>query len=317
MTGARRGDSGQGVWPIEPGRGAGPLKLGMPIDAAGRALAEAGLGPIERVQKGSAAIYRTRPTTVHLYPEQPPRPEPSEPSGQARERLGQIEFILREGRSVQVELFGRPLLGEPLDDVHEVLGSIDPRTERHGYQVDAPGLGLSVWSDGEPPQRPVSSVTVARPVPPALVIAPGFTFARLDRVLNALDFTGGATTLRAPLVAGEPEVAEWTRRQILLRYTFDPVTFLRVLYVDGPEADAAPAVRRVLARIPLVGEDEVLADLNSDDDEAVLRAIRAAGVLRLTRARERLRSLSQEKPEPLRSAAISTLVALPDVRDQG
>jgi hypothetical protein len=281
----------------------------MPIDAAGRALAEAGLGSIERVQKGSATIYRTRPTIVHLYPEQLPG---AERFAQAQERLRQIEFILRDGTPVQAQLFGRPLLGEPLDDVHEFLGAIDPRTERHAYQLDAPGLGVSVWSGGDPPLRPVTSVSVARPTPPARVIDSGCTFARLDHVAQTLGFTGGATTVRPPLVAGEPEVAEWSRRQILLRYTFDPVTFLRVIRLDGPEAESNPVVQGLMARIPLVTDEQVLADLGSGDDETAVRAIQAVSVLRLTAAREKLRHLSQEARDVIRTAAITTLVGLPD-----
>ena len=270
----------------------------MPIDAAGRALAEAGLGPIEPVQKGSETIYRTRPTTVHLYPQ--------------HDRVQLIEFILREGLPVQAELFGHPLLGEPVDDVHAVLLSIDARTERRGFGAYAPGLGVSVTSEGEPPNRPVGTVMIARPTPPARVIDPGFSFARLDRAVQTLGFTGGATTVRAPLVPGEPEVAEWSRRQVLLRYTFDPVSLLRIIRLDGPEAIDAPVVQRLMARIPVVTEERVLADLAADDDETVLRAIQAAGVLRLTQAREQLRRLSQQRREPLHGAAVATLIALPD-----
>lgn len=295
--------NGQITWPIDPGRGAGPLRLGMPIDVAAGALAAAGLGPIEPVQKGTATIYRNRPTTVHLYPAAD-RPGP--------ETIGRIELILRDGVPLQAELFGQPLLGEPLDAVHAFLQSVDARAERWAYEVEAPGLGVGVWSDGDPPQWPVASVTVARPTPPARVIAPGFTFARLDRVAQSFGFTGGATTVTAPLVPGEPEVAEWSRRQILLRYTFDPVTFLRVIRLDGGEAATAPVVQRVMARLPLVPEEQVLADLASEDDETALRAIQAVGVLRLTAARGQLRHLVQEAKNPVRSAAISTLIGLPD-----
>lgn len=130
--------------------------------------------------------------------------------------------------------------------------------------------------------------------------------------MQALGFTGGATTVRAPLLPGEPEVAEWSRRQVLLGYTFDPVTFLRVLYMDGPEADSTPVVQRVMAQLPIVSEEQVLGDLASDDDETALRAIQAVSVLRLTAARVQLRRLSQEARDPLRSAAVSALIRLPD-----
>ena len=300
-------------WAISPGQRVGPLVIGMPIDAALVALDAAGLGPTSETGRAGFPVWTSAHRAVRIHPTQP---QPGS-AGLAGTVVQEVELIRSDAEPLQVQLFGRPLLGEPLADIEQFLFAVDARAERHASLVAAPGLGVRVWSGGEPPHWAVSSVTVARPVPPARIIAPGFTFAQLDRVVHALDFTGGATTVRAPLVAGEPEVAEWSRRQILLRYTFDPVTFLRVLYLDGPEAAAAPAVRRVLARLPLVDDGQVLADLASDDDEAVLRAIQAAGVLRLTDARERLRSLSQEMREPLHSAAISTLVALPDVRDQG
>ena len=300
------------TWAIEPGRRVGPLAIGMPIDAALVALDAVSLGPTTVTGRAAYPVWTSAHHAVRIHPREP---QPGS-GGPAASVVQEVELIWADAEPLQVQLFGRPLLAEPLADVEQFLFAVDARAERHASLVAAPGLGVRVWSGGEPPHWPVSSVTVARPVPPARIIAPGFTFARLDRVIRAHDFTGGATTVRAPLVAGEPEVAEWSRRQVLLRYTFDPVSFLRVLYLDGPEAAAAPAVQRVLASLPLVGEDQILADLASDDEVAVLRAIQAAGVLRLTGALERLRTLSQATREPLHTAAISTLVALPDVRDQ-
>ena len=99
--------------------------------------------------------------------------------------------------------------------------------------------------------------------------------------MRGAGFAGGATTLRAPLLPGEPEVAEWTRRQVLLRYTFDPVTALRVLHLDGPEASAAPLVQKLTARLPQLSERQVLADLAAPDDVTRLRAVQAVSVLRL------------------------------------
>lgn len=47
--------------------------------------------------------------------------------------------------------------------------------------------------------------------------------------------------------------------QILLRYTFDPVSIPRVLYLDGPEAPAVPPVRKLVTRLPELTEPQVLA----------------------------------------------------------
>ncbi len=299
------------AWPIEPGRGIGPLRVGMPVDAAVRALDDTGLGPVAQAQKGSASIYVNRAGTVHLVP----RPSPV-PAQSAPDTVGEIELVLLRSappqQQPQAVLFGQDLLGRPLSDVQELLRSVDPRTERRGDLVHAPGLGVRVWSGGNPPHWPVESVTVTRPTPPARVVAASFPFAELDRVAQALGFTGGATTRRAPLVAGEPEAAEWSRRQVLLRYTFDPVSFLRVLRLDGAEAADAPVVQRLTDLLPLVTDEQVLADLDSDDEEAVLRAVQAGSVLRLAAARPQLRRLSQEAQEPLRTAARTALVGLPD-----
>jgi hypothetical protein len=71
-------------------------------------------------------------------------------------------------------------------------------------------------------------------------------------------------------------------------------------------------VQRLMARLPIVSKEQVLGDLASDDDETVLRAIQAAAVLRLVAARDQLARLSREAPAPLRAAAITTLVGLPD-----
>lgn len=236
--------------------------------------------------------------------------------GGAAGGVQEIELIRSDAEPLQADLFGQPLLGTPLAEVASFLSAVDERAERRAYEVEAPGLGVSVWSGGDPPSWPVTSVTITRPTPPARVIDSGFTFARLDRVLQGLGFSGGATTELAPLLPGEPEMAEWSRRHVLIRYTFDPVSSLRVIRLDGPEAIGAPLVQRLMARIPVVTPDQVLADLDSEDDEAVLRAIQAAGVLRLTAARVPLQRLSHERPDPLRAAAISTLIRLPDPADQ-
>ncbi|MFD2081308.1 hypothetical protein SAMN05421678_1045 [Actinopolymorpha cephalotaxi] len=297
------------AWSIEPGRGIGPLRLGIPVDAAVRALDDAGLGPAERVRKGSSFIWSSHAGTVHVVPL--PAPVPG-----AAETVAEIEVVLLGSaapeQQPQAELSGHELLGQPLGDVREFLLSLDERAESRGPLVTAPGLGVRVWSGSEPPMSPVRSVTVTRPTPPARVIDPRCAFARLDRVARTLGFTGGATTVRPPLLAGEPEVAEWSRREILLRYSFDPVTFLRVLRLDGPEADSAPVVQRLLARLPLVTDEQVLADLDSYDDETAVRAIQAVGVLRLTAAREKLRHLSQGTRDVVRNAAVTTLIGLPD-----
>ena len=82
--------------------------------------------------------------------------------------------------------------------------------------------------------------------------------------------------------------------------------------MDGPETDSTPVVQVVMAQLPIVSEEQVLGDLASDDDETALRAIQAVSVLRLTAARVQLRRLSQEARDPLRSAAVSALIRLPD-----
>lgn len=74
--------------------------------------------------------------------------------------------------------------------------------------------------------------------------------------------------------------------QILLQYAFDPVSILRVMYLDGHEAPAVPPVRKLVMRLPKLTEPQVLAGLDSSDDAICLRAIQAT--------------------------AISTLVGLPD-----
>lgn len=104
-------------------------------------------------------------------------------------------------------------------------------------------------------------------------------------------------------MAGEPEVAEWHLGQILLRYTFDPVSILRVMHLDGPEAPAVPPVRKLVTRLPQLTEPQVLAGLDSSDDVICLRdpggsdqhSGRAAGLLSLPRSsRARLGALNNE-----------------------
>jgi hypothetical protein len=68
----------------------------------------------------------------------------------------------------------------------------------------------------------------------------------------------------------------------------------------------------LVARLPLLSEECVLTDLDSDDDETVLRAIQAVSVLRVIAGREGLRRLGQHARDPLRTAARSVLTGLPD-----
>jgi hypothetical protein len=295
-------------WPIHPGRGVGPLRLGMPVDAAIRAVESAGRGPVERAQKGSEPVWANDDWSILIYPAVLPAEEAHLSAGYTAETVDEIELL----PPARIDLFGRPLLGLPLASIETFFRETDARTERRGGLVEAPALGLRAWSGGDPPDWPISSVLVARPTPSALVLAPGLTFAELDQAVRALQFTGGATTRLAPLLAGEPEVAEWNRRHILLRYTFDPVSMLRVLYLDGPEAAEAPQVRKLVTRLPKLTAPQVLAGLDSPDDVVRLRAIQAAAVLRLVEARDQLARLSREAPATLRAAAISTLVGLPD-----
>ncbi|WP_454698351.1 hypothetical protein [Arthrobacter humicola] len=298
-TGGQR--SPEGVrWRIDPGRGVGPLRIGMPMDAAIRALDSSGQGPVERSEKASVPVYASRGWSILIYPA-------VLPAAVAPDTVDQIELL----PPAQVELLGRPLLGVPLANAGGFLLDVDSRTERHGYLIEAPGLGIRVWSGGGP-GWPISSVSVNRPRPPALVVSPDFSFTEIDQVVRTLGFAGGAVTLRAPLLAGEPEVAEWTRRHVLLRYTFDPVTLLRVLYLDGGEAVGVPAVQKLVARLPQLSEGQVLADMGSTDEVTCLRAIQAVSVLRLAAARDRLVRLSQHAQVSLRTAAIRTLINLPD-----
>lgn len=309
-VGDAAGSEAATAWQIEPGRGAGPLRIGMPADAAIRVLEATGLGPVERSSKASAPVYASRSWCVLVYP--------GAVVPEVPETVAEIELM----PPVQVQLFDQPLLQQPLADAERFLRSVDARTERRGGLVEAPRLGVRLWSGGDPPDWPVSSVSITRPVPPAVVLAADFSFAELDRLVRGHGFDGGPATVRAPLLAGEPELAEWRRRQVLLRYSFDPVTFLRVLQVDGSEveggeADHVPAVGKLLARVPKLEAEQVLAELDSSDEVTCLRAIQAVSVLRLGQARDRLSRLGSQGPAVLRTAALQTLIGLPDPPPSG
>jgi hypothetical protein len=149
-------DRGPPAWVIEPGSGVGSLRMGMPIADAVRAIDELGLGPAEQVQKGSAMLYMSRTRTIRLVP------APATP-----ETLCAVEFILLRSlapeQRPQPELFGHKLLGMPLDDARKLLFSLDARAEKRAHLIEAPTLGVRVWSGGEPPDYAVDSVTVTFP----------------------------------------------------------------------------------------------------------------------------------------------------------
>lgn len=123
-----------------------------------------------------------------------------------------------------------------------------------------------------------------------VVLAPTASFTAIHQAFVAAGWRGGATTQTAPLVPGEPELAVWRRGNTVAHYDVNPVVWLRVLRVDGPEPPPG---------LPRLTEDGVLALLHADDRAAQLRGVLAATELRLAAARPRLAELATSAADPM------------------
>jgi hypothetical protein len=111
-----------------------------------------------------------------------------------------------------------------------------------------------------------------------LIISPEIKFDRIQRELDALHWSRQKdTSVTAPLLPGEPELASWERGRAGGRivYTFNPVVSLRVLSFYG---DAAAELKsEVAARLPVLTLGDLLELLKSENAEKLLLGIFAVG----------------------------------------
>jgi hypothetical protein len=125
-----------------------------------------------------------------------------------------------------------------------------------------------------------------------LVLAPSYPYLRLARALEQAGWSGGPITALPPLVAGEPEAATWRRRGKVVRYTCDPVVWLRVLRIDTAEG---------LPQLPTLSLDDVAQLLGSSNEGEQLLGIHAVGALGAKKLLGHLEVLC-ESPSPLVAA---------------
>ncbi|WP_138469263.1 hypothetical protein [Poseidonocella sp. HB161398] len=113
-------------------------------------------------------------------------------------------------------------------------------------------------------------------IPQTLVLPPDTAFAAIARTLEELGFTQAETgTVTAPIVAGEPEIANWTWYGTLpvIQYSFNPVVRLRLLEV----ATVPPELRGRIARaLQALSPADVSAALRESDDRRCLFGVWAA-----------------------------------------
>ena len=90
-------------------------------------------------------------------------------------------------------------------------------------------------------------------MPAHLIAAPSVSFELLDDTLTELDWFLESESQTPPAIPGEPELCIYThrRRDARITYTFNPITYRRVLAFDGSDAGAERAV--VAARISVLG----------------------------------------------------------------
>jgi hypothetical protein len=135
---------------------------------------------------------------------------------------------------------------------------------------------------------------------PTLVLRPDFSFVELEAVLAAHGWAGGSSTAFPPLVAGEPELARWTKRRAALDYTCNPAIWFRTLQAEG----VGEAEWSLLGSdLPHLAESDVLELLHDADDERVLLGLFAARALGATAAAPRIAELTAHARPLVRDTA--------------
>jgi hypothetical protein len=153
------------------------------------------------------------------------------------------------------------------------------------------------------------------PLPTPLIL-PTIGLPQLDVALAALGWLRAPDpTAPAPLIPGEPELAEWRRRnadggEARLIYTFAPASGLRALALELPGAQGRALADALRGQIPHLAPPDVAALLRSDDARACLRGIGAAALLRDPSLIAPLNALLASASHTLAREARAALVAI-------
>jgi hypothetical protein len=113
-----------------------------------------------------------------------------------------------------------------------------------------------------------------------MVVSPAVSFVEMEpRLVLAGWRRRPDTAVTAPVLPGEPELAQWRRDDddSLLTYTFNPVVKLRALQVSGPSA--AIHGEAIAATLPTVSPDDIARALGAGDPRELLRGILTASEL--------------------------------------
>lgn len=288
-------------WSIEPTVGLGPLRLGMSEDEVRSVMAtvtEQPPGDLDRPGRGPDDVFADVGVRVYYDDDR---------------RCAGIEVH----EPMQAVLGDEPLVGRPLEQAEDVLRAADPDVVAENAGLTSAALGIGLYA---PAAQPVEGVLVTSPerlapsparAPAAVaVVDPDVTFAEIDAAAGDAGLDGGPTTVLPPLVAGEPELAEWSGHGVRVSYSFDPTVYLRVVRADGEPDD--PTWRRFVESLELVEEGDILGDLFSSDEEVLTRTILAAGALGYDIVTPRLRQLLAHASPVVVRAAERTLRDLGD-----
>lgn len=113
-----------------------------------------------------------------------------------------------------------------------------------------------------------------------IVISPGVSFTELSGRLESLGWERRPDTLALPpILAGEPELAQWRRHDgaAILTYTFNPVVHLRTLHVVGDAAETH--AEAIASRCATVRAADIPRALGATEPREQLRGILTAAAL--------------------------------------
>jgi len=143
----------------------------------------------------------------------------------------------------------------------------------------------------------------------SLVVDPDLGFVQLDARLVALGFVRDPSVrpVTPDTIAGEPELAAWSRGGERVTYTFNPVVSMRSLTADALSAETSGVLE---SRLPLLDPLAVGMLLTSAESRRILLGIFAARALDAGDLALIVASLQMHAEEPIRRAAAAALPLL-------
>lgn len=147
------------------------------------------------------------------------------------------------------------------------------------------------------------------------VLDPSLPFTQLTATLLQLGFVrdDSVRAVTPNLIAGEPELASWSRAEARLTYTFNPVVALRVLVPFGVGETGLQDLERCVPHLDVAAVSRLLAQ---PEPKQLLLGLFAARTLLTQSLRERVAELGSHPEAHVAQATQDTLHALDEAAER-